>query len=144
VSVDPESPSPFAAVLAAYRGKRRPRRNVRVLRTPTGFVEIRFWSNSRAWIQIYDDRGWPSRRLTRWATRDRHSLARALRRGGFAPAEADRLAEEISDDWGEPIGDVAEVLIPTAVAMTLTAIGAVSVGRWLLRRVTEALPFRPV
>jgi hypothetical protein len=123
----------FAAVLAAYRDKRRPRRNNRILQTPTGFVEFRFWSHRRAWISIYDDHGWPSRRLTRWATRGHPSLTRALRRGGFDAPEADRLAETISDEWGEPIADVADVIIPTVVLTALAGTGAVVVGRWLFR-----------
>jgi hypothetical protein len=126
----------FGAVLAAYRDKRRPRRNHRILKTPTGFVEIRFWSDRRAWISIYDERGWPTQRLTRWATRGEPSLARALRRGGMAAADADRLAEEISEEWGEPVGDVADVVIPALAMSALTAVGAVVVGRWLLSRVT--------
>jgi hypothetical protein len=80
--------------------------------------------------------GWPSQRLTRWATRDHPSLARAFRRGGFDPSEADRLSERVSDEWGEPVGDVADVVIPAAVMAGLAAIGTVAVGRWLLGRVT--------
>jgi hypothetical protein len=134
VNTEPEARSGFASVLASYRGNRRPRRNRRFLQTPTGFVEIVFVSRRRAWVTIYNDRGWPSRRLTRWATRDHASLARALRRGGFDAGEADRLSERISDEWGEPIGDVADAVIPAAAMAALAAIGAVVVGRWLLGR----------
>jgi hypothetical protein len=134
VSTEDEPPFPLAALRAAYRERRRPRRNVRILQSPTGFVEIRFWSRRRAWISIYDAKGWPARRLTRWATREQASLGRVLRRAGFAEADADRLAEQIAVDWGEPVGDVADVVIPAVTMMALTAVGAVVVGRWLLGR----------
>jgi len=102
------------------------------LRSPTGYVELRFWSRRRASVSIYYEDGWPSRRLTRWVTAGDARFVRALRRAGFDAEEADRVAERISNEWGEPVGDVADAMIPAATFAVLAAIGAVTLGRWLL------------
>lgn len=48
-----------------------------------------------------------------------------------------RHTNEISDDWGEPIVDVSDTVIPAVFVFALAAVGATTVGRWLLRRAAD-------